>query len=227
MNADEVAAQVAELFLAQAGAAISAGRRFAVAVPGGSVATRVFPRLASLPLDWPSIDVTWVDERVVPASDPDSNRCAADDHWLARISGPGPRLIVPPVDLGSPDRVAAAWQTALVDALGDPPRLDVAILGVGPDGHVASLFPGHPALMRTDAWALGVDDSPKPPPARVTLTLATLAHARELWFVAFGREKAAAMTEARSGQRSSLPAAVLARSGPAVRWFLDDAAAGG
>ena len=216
MNADEVAAQVSERFLAQATAALSAGRRFAVAVPGGSVATKVFPHL----------DLTWVDERVVPGSDPESNRRATVDNWLSRMSGPGPRLIAPPVELQAPDVVAAAWQTALVEALGNPPRLDVAILGVGPDGHVASLFPDHAALSRTDAWALGVSDSPKPPPARVTLTVATLARARELWFVAFGREKAAAIAEAQSAPDSHLPVAVLARSGPAVRWFLDDAASG-
>ena len=227
MNADEVAAQVSTLFLAQAVAARSSGRRFAVAVPGGSVATRVFPRLATLVLDWQAIDLTWVDERVVSAGDPESNLRATEDNWLTRIQGPGPRLIAPPVELQSPDAVAAAWQAQLVRTLGDPPRLDVAILGVGPDGHVASLFPGHPVLLRTDAWALGVDDSPKPPPARVTLTQATLSRARELWMVAFGREKAAVLAEARRVADSRLPVAVVARSGPAVRWFLDDAAAGG
>ena len=120
--------------------------------------------------------------------------------------------------------MAADWQTALVAALGTPPRLDIAILGVGPDGHVASIFPRHPSLDREDLWAVGVHDAPKPPPERVTLTRAALAHASELWVVAFGGEKAAAIREARADPHSSLPLARVVAASQRVRWFLDDAA---
>jgi 6-phosphogluconolactonase len=117
----------------------------------------------------------------------------------------------------------AAQMAAMVlcGVAGTPPRLDLAILGVGPDGHVASLFPGSPDWRQSPAWVLAVHDAPKPPPDRLSLGLATLSAACELWFVAFGAEKAAAIREARAVPHSPLPVAVVARSGPRVRWFLD------
>jgi 6-phosphogluconolactonase len=227
MSPAEVAAEAASAFADRAGRAIASGARFAVAVPGGSVALEVFPRLADLAIDWSQLDVTWVDERVVGQLDPDSNLRVARDMWLDRLRPPGPRVLPPPVALGAPDQVAEAWQRAIVAALGTPPRLDLAILGVGPDGHVASLFPGHRGLSRLDAWAAGITDAPKPPPARVTLTRATLRASREIWFVAFGAEKAAALAEARWNPTSTLPAAIVAREAAKVRWFLDTDADGG
>jgi 6-phosphogluconolactonase len=168
--------------------------------------------------------VTWVDERVVPPDHPDSNVRVARHHWLDHLPTPGPRIIVPPFSADA-DQMAADWQTALVTALGTPPHLDVAMLGVGPDGHVASIFPRHPSLDREDLWAIGVHNAPKPPPDRVTLTRAALAHASEVWVVAFGGEKAAAIREARGDPHSSLPLARVVAASQRVRWFLDDAAA--
>jgi 6-phosphogluconolactonase len=226
MSPAEVVDTIVATFASRVRATLASGRRFAFAVPGGSFATRVFPALATLDLDWTRVDLTWVDERVVPLSDPDSNQKAAHDLWLSRLAGPGPRLIAPPVSIGGVAQVAAAWQAALVTTLGSPPRLDLAVLGVGPDGHVASLFPSHPALECLDVWVAGVPDSPKPPPSRVTLTLATLAHAREIWVVAFGSSKAAVVADARENPDSTLPVALVARSGPSVKWFLDADAGG-
>jgi 6-phosphogluconolactonase len=200
--------------------------RFAVAVPGGSVATAVFPRLAELSLPWDRLDLTFVDERVVPVSDPDSNRGAVEAEWIDRLGATRPRLIAPPVERVDPDVVAASWQLALVDALGSPPRLDLVILGMGSDGHVASLFAGHPLLDRRGAWTAGLTDSPKPPPARVTLTLDALAAAAEIWVVAFGGEKAAAVADARDNPASQLPVAIVLRAARRVQWFLDQAATG-
>jgi len=219
MSPAEVVDEVVTTFASRVRATLASGRRFALAVPGGSFATRVFPSLATLDLDWPRIDLTWVDERVVPTSDPESNQKAAHDLWLSRLAGPGPRLIAPPVAMGGVAQVAAGWQAALVTTLGSPPRLDLAVVGVGSDGHVASLD-------CLDVWVAGVSDSPKPPPARVTLTLATLAHAREIWIVAFGSSKAAAIADARRNPASMLPVAIVARSGPQVRWILDSEADG-
>jgi 6-phosphogluconolactonase len=222
MTPTEVAEQVAAELARYARAA--AGARIALAVPGGSVADVVFPRFAALAIDWSRVDVTWVDERVVPPEHPDSNVYVAKRLWLDRLE-PSPRLIVPPFSPDA-DRMAAEWQAALVEALGAPPRLDIAILGAGPDGHVASIFPGHVSLDRDGLWAVGVHNAPKPPPERVTLTRATLARANELWVVAFGSEKAAVIREAREDPGSSLPLARVVTAGPRVRWFLDDAAAG-
>jgi 6-phosphogluconolactonase len=226
MSPAEVADAVTTALASRVRATLASDRRFALAVPGGSFATHVFPSLGTLDLDWSLVDLTWVDERVVPVSDPESNQKAARDLWLSHLAGPGPRVIAPPVAMGGVAQVAAAWQAALVTTLGSPPRLDVAVLGVGADGHVASLFPSHPVLECLDVWVAGVSDSPKPPPSRVTLTLATLAHAREVWIVAFGGSKAAAIADARGNPHSTLPVALVARSGPTVRWFLDSAAGG-
>jgi len=220
MSPAEIAAEVASTLAERARAAIAAGRRFALAVPGGSVAEAVCPRLAGLAIDWSRVDVTVVDERLVDPSDPASNLGMARALWLDRLPPPGPRVIAPPVALGAPDLVADEWQRRLVDALGSPPRLDVAILGVGPDGHVASIFPGHPGAARRDAWAIGVADAPKPPPARVSLTLVTLEEAAEIWVVAFGIEKAGVLAQARHDPSSTLPVALATRRA-GVRWFLD------
>lgn len=226
MTRDEVAAEAAAAFDVRVTATLQQQARFAVAVPGGSVSTTVFPRLAELSLPWSRLDLTVVDERVVPMADPDSNCGAAYRQWLDRLGPARPRVIAPPVERVDPDVIAQAWQSALVEALGSPPRLDLAILGMGPDGHVASLFEGHPLLDRRGAWTAGLTDSPKPPPARVTLTLDTLAAAAEIWIVAFGREKAAVVADARENPRSQLPVAIVARAARRVEWFLDAAAAG-
>ena len=225
MTCDEVAAEAAAAFDVRVTETLQRQARFAVAVPGGSVARTIFPRLAELSLPWDRVDLTFVDERVVPASDRDSNRGAAESGWIDRLGTTRPRVIAPPVDRVDPQVVAAGWQLSLVDALGSPPRLDLAILGMGSDGHVASLFAGHPLLERRGAWTAGLTDSPKPPPARVTLTLDALAAASEIWVVAFGREKAAAVADARDNPSSQLPVAIVARAARRVRWFLDAAAA--
>lgn len=227
MTPADVAAEMAATFAERVTAAFLRQPRFAVAVPGGSVATTVFPLLAALDLDWSRLDVTFVDERVVPVSDPESNVATARLTWLDRLAPPGPRIIAPPVAAGDPAVIAARWQASLVEALGSPPRLDLAILGMGPDGHVASLFPQHPVLQVRGAWTAGVTGAPKPPPSRVTLTLPGLAEAAEIWVVAFGSEKAAAAADARRNPASTLPVALVARQGPPVRWFLDDLAAAG
>jgi 6-phosphogluconolactonase len=215
--AEQVAAELAKY------ARTAAGARISLAVPGGSVADVVFPFFAALAIDWSRVDITWVDERVVPPDHHDSNVYAAKRLWLNRLD-PSARLIVPPYSPDA-DRMAGEWQTLLVEALGAPPRLDIVILGAGPDGHVASIFPNHPSLDRDDLWAAGVHDAPKPPPERVTLTPATLARANELWVVAFGSAKAAIVRDARDDPRSTLPLARVVNSGPLVRWFLDTAAA--
>jgi len=222
---DEAAAEAAATFDVRVTETLQRQARFALAVPGGSVARTVFPRLPELSLPWQRLDLTFVDERIVPVSDSESNRGAAQREWLDRLGASRPRVIGPPVERVDPDVVAVGWQLALVDALGSPPRLDLAILGMGPDGHVASLFASHPLLEWRGTWTAALKDSPKPPPARVTLTLDALAAASEIWVIAFGREKAAAAADARDNPASQLPVAIVARAARRVQWFLDDDAA--
>jgi 6-phosphogluconolactonase len=167
--------------------------RFSLALTGGSAARQLYPRLAELILDWSRIDVFWGDERAVPPGDPESNHALAQALWLARVKVPPER--VHRMEGEAPDLEAAAWRYArtLQDVLGTPSRLDLVFLGVGPDGHVCSLFPGHPLLQEERRLVAAVYDSPKPPPQRPTLTLPALAAARQLVILALGQEKAQAV----------------------------------
>lgn len=226
MTAAIVADHVAAAFADAVTHASAAGRRFRCAVPGGSVATLVFPRLARLALPWARLDLFLADERLVAPDHPDSNAGAVRRHWLDHLA-PGLPSFHSIATVGvSVDQAARTAAQTLCAVAGTPPHLDLVILGVGPDGHVASLFPGRSDWRASTEWVVAVHNAPKPPPERLSLGLATLAAAREIWCVAFGAEKAAAIAEARADPRSPLPVAVVARSGPAVRWFLDGPASG-
>jgi 6-phosphogluconolactonase len=223
---DTVAVQVAEAFAEAVSLAAAERRRLRCAVAGGSVASRVFPFMARRSVSWSIVDVFLADERLVHSDHPESNARAVAQHWLAHLPAERP-VFHPMTTVGvSAEEAARLASRTLCDVAGTPPRLDLVVLGVGPDGHVASLFHGLPGWRESSEWVLAVHDAPKPPPDRVSLGLATLARAREVWFVAFGAEKAAAIAEARAMPHSPLPVAVVARSGPRVRWFLDRAASG-
>jgi 6-phosphogluconolactonase len=218
--ADEVARAFAQLVRAQ----LDGQARFACAVPGGSVATVVFPVLARLRLPWHRVDVFLADERFVAPSSPDANARSAEVHLVSHIAGERPRLHLMPTE-GDPDDAARRAGEALCAVAGSPPVLDLVMLGVGPDGHVASLFPDRDDWTDRPDWVIAVHDAPKPPPTRLSLGLATLAAARAVWFVAFGAEKAAAVAAARD-PGSRLPAAIVARRSRTARWFLDAGASG-
>jgi 6-phosphogluconolactonase len=125
---------------------------------------------------------------------------------------------------GSLEETERTVESELLALLGDPPELDVALLGVGQDGHVASLFPGHPVL-REGAWVRSVSDSPKAPARRLTLTLDTLLRARAVVVGVFGAKKAPVIAEALSDRASQLPVARVLRGARECFLFLDPAAA--
>src|SRR5439155_22272490 len=159
------------VFQIAASAPIAARAAFRVALAGGSIARLFFPSLARLPLDWSSVDFFWADERAVPPHHPDSNFGEADRLWLTPAGVPAERIHR--IHGEDPDlrQAAQTYAAELRRIAGDPPGLDFALLGVGPDGHIASLFPGHPALKEEQAVAVPVEDAPKPPARRITLTL--------------------------------------------------------
>jgi 6-phosphogluconolactonase len=210
-------------------AAAEAGRargRFAIALTGGSVAEAAYPRLAGARLDWSRTHVFWGDERAVPPDDPRSNHGLARHLWLARVPVPAEnvhRMVAEGPDLGA---AARAYEAELRRVLGSPPALDVALVGVGPDGHVCSLFPGHPLLAERVRLVAAVEDAPKPPPRRLTLTLPALFAAELLLVVALGRSKAEAVAEALGDPGSALPLAVALRGARQALVVLDGEAAG-
>lgn len=197
---------------------------FAMAIPGGSVGTHGFPVLSTVLFDWDVTHIFWVDERAVPKTSPDSNFRMADSLWL-RKSGASASSIHP-MPAGSLDlqTAAAAYSDEIVRVLGTTPRLDLVLLGVGPDGHVASLFPGHASLAEERALVLPIVDAPKPPPRRLTLSLPLLANAERVVIMALGGPKAPVMQEALGQEDSSLPVSLVLRRAKRALVLLDEAA---
>lgn len=187
--------------------ALASRGRFAVALPGGSVARAFFPRLARDSFNWSRVDFFWADERAVPPDDPESNYGLARALWLTPAAVPAGRVHRLEADAADLEGAAVRAEDDLVHCLGRPPRLDIALLGVGADGHVCSLFPGHALLDEERKW-VGVETaSPMPPPRRLTLTLPTLAAAELIVVAAFGKAKAEVVRAALHDPNSTLPLA--------------------
>jgi len=217
---ERLAADVQEL----AHAALAARGVFTIALCGGSVATNFFPRLARAPIDWSRADFFWVDERAVPPTDPESNYSVAASLWLEPASVPDARLHRMRAEDPDLQRAATIYEQELTSIAGTPPQLDLVLLGVGPDGHIASLFPGRPISQRPNHFVEVVDHAPKPPPRRLTLTLPVLAGARSVAVVALGAPKAAAIRRALD-RASDGPLERLLFSATRLRLLLDTAAA--
>lgn len=180
-------------------ASVAQRGRFAVALPGGSALDLLaegVDRLTAaggLRPDGTQWEVFWVDERFVPPDHPERNDRTARDGLLRRIGVPDSHIH--PMDpLESPEATAAAYASRLAAFLtpspGASPRFDLVLLGVGEDGHVASLFPGHPALEETRSWVVAVTGAPKPPPVRTSLSLPVLNAARQVFLAVSGSGKA-------------------------------------
>ena len=237
-DADTLARSVAGELLARLVAAQADGSTPEVALTGGSIADRIHAHLGRLGPDsgveWSRVEFWWGDERYVAADSPDRNALAARQAFLDQVPVT-PTLVheVPATDhADSVDDAAAAYARELETHSSG--MLDVVMLGLGPDGHVASLFPGHPALDVDDRLAVAVTESPKPPPERVSLTFPALNRARAIWFVVSGEEKAAAVARALApdGDLHETPARGITGSpattdSPATEivWFLDPPAA--
>lgn len=201
------------LHLEQAGA-------WTLAVAGGSVAERLLPPLARAPLPWRSCHVLFADERAVPADDAASNwrhcRAAAADSPMMQATWH--RLTADTPDL---DQAASAYAGAIEGLIGVDGRLDVALLGLGEDGHIASAFPGRPV---PEALVFAVHDAPKPPPRRLSLSPRLLAGARLVCLAAFGSGKAPAVRDALA-ITATTPAGVLLRHAHEPLVLLDAEAA--
>lgn len=197
-------------------AALVHSERASLAVCGGSTPGPTYRQLAAEDLDWARVDVFFGDERCVPPDHVDSTFRLIEEQLLAGIQGPPPRVL----RMHGEDTDYASAAEAYADLL--PPQLDLALLGMGPDGHTASLFPGDPALLERTASVLPVL-SPKPPPRRLTLTPPVFAAAHERVMLVTGAGKASMVRLALEGplEPQGIPAQI-ARDGS---WFLDPAAA--
>lgn len=215
---EAVAEALAQATEVSAREAIAARGRFNVALTGGSAAQALYPRLARAAVDWAKTHVYFGDERCVPPDDEESNYRLARACFLDAAGVPAANVHRVRGE-AAPAQAAAEYERAL-------PVLDVVHLGLGPDGHVCSLFPGHVLLEEARLRVASLTDSPKPPPARVTLTPVALEEARALWFLVVGASKRAVVQAVRGGGAPQLPASRVEAKARACRWFLDEAAAG-
>ena len=214
--------------------AIAAEGRAHLVLTGGGIGTKVIAAIGASPardaVDWNLVDFWWGDERFEPAGDKERNETGAraalldelgiDKARIHAIHGPdGP-------DGDDVDAAAARYAAELAAAAGagaDVPAFDVLMLGIGPEGHIASIFPESPAA-HAGGSVVAVRNSPKPPPTRISLTFGAIQAAREVWILASGVEKAEAVAQALSGvSQDKLPAA--GARGTSRTLFLIDAAA--
>jgi 6-phosphogluconolactonase len=226
-DADSLAAQAAQRFAAAAAMGISERDRFVVAMSGGSTPRPTYERLASEPcvshVDWSRVHVIWGDERCVPPDHPDSNYRAASEALLDHV--PVPRENVHRIrgEL-EPQEAATLYRRELACVLGEGGRIDLVMLGLGVDGHTASLFPGTTALEERDLDAVAVYVE-RLGTWRVTLTLAAINAARQVVFLVAGAAKAKVLARVRGGE--ALPAGLVRPRDGMLTWLVDrDAAAG-
>jgi len=229
-DADALATTVAERLLDRLSAVQAEGRVPQIGLTGGTIAEVLHQRLAALSpgsaVDWSRVVVWWGDERFAAPDSPDRNARPARETFL-HVVGVDPAHVHEMASTDdAPDAATGATayeQTIRAHGSGG---FDVLMLGIGPDGHCASLFPGHPALEVDERVAVAVLDSPKPPPQRITLTLPALNRSRAVWFLASGEGKAAAVAAARAaeGTVQVTPARGVTGREETI-WFLDRAAA--
>lgn len=220
-------ARLAERAVAQRG-------RFTVAFSGGSLIDMIAPGLLERSrngeITWPAWHVFWADERCVPLTSPDSNYALAGERLFRHVPLPESRIYAMETERG-PEAAADAYEAFLrrffAPPPGDFPRFDLVLLGMGGDGHTASLFPGHPLLREALRWAAPVTDAPKPPPARVTMTLPVINSARAVMFVAAGAEKAGVLRDVLRAHapEKDLPARRVRPTDGTLHWFIDETAA--
>ena len=207
-----------------------------VVLAGGRIATQIYEALRDSPardaVDWGRVDLWWGDERFLPAGDPERNETQARDALLYALPLDPTRVHPMPAadgpDGADPESAAARYADELAAAARPGtarlPHFDVLLLGIGDDGHVASVFPEHPAAYETRP-VTAVRGAPKPPPVRITLTLPAITTAEEVWIAAAGTEKARAVGLALAGAGPVQVPAAGVRGVDQTLWLLDRAAA--
>lgn len=227
-DADDVSASVAAALLDRVIDLQATQAIVHLCLTGGDTANAMYEKFAELApdsgLDASKLQLWWGDERFVPATDPARNSLqaisrlartisikSADTHMMAAADG-----------RKDPHESAAEYEAELGET-----TFDITLLGIGRDGHVASLFPGHPSSATTTRAVIGVTDSPKEPSERITLTQQSLSRSHEVWFIATGEKKAEAVSAALDpSPDATLPGAMI-RGTTATLWFLDRGAASG
>jgi len=231
-DAGAAAREAARQFAAAAGRAVDGSSTLRVALAGGRTPLDTYRLLAHddtyrYSVHWPSVEFFWGDERFVPADHPDSNYRAAREALLDPLGIPAARVHPIPTDTVDAGAAADAYQRLLATLFGprSTPRMDLVLLGLGADGHIASLFPGD--LPTGEGRWVAATRNPSDGSARITLTPEVLAAARQVLFLVCGAEKAAALerTLRAADPDPAVPGSLLRRPGAKIRWIVDRAAA--
>ncbi len=212
--------------------AVAQRGRFAIALSGGHTPAKMYELWAATPYrdqtPWDRVHLFWGDERYVAQDDPLSNFRMTHETLISRVPIP-PANVHPMSTLpGPPEKSAEAYEQELRKFFGAaPPEFDLQLLGLGPEGHIASLFPGAPALEEKQRWVMAVE-APAKPPQRLTLTPVVLNRGRNTFFLVAGKDKREIISALRNepdSKPSQYPAGRIRPAGR-VLWFLDQAAAG-
>lgn len=237
-NAELLAAATAARLVTRLVDAQAARGSAALVLTGGGTGTAVLEQLRATPardaIDWSRVDLYWGDERFLPSGHPERNETAARAALLDHVPVPPERVhAMEPSDgmFGNdPEAAAAAYAEVLAAAAqpedhGPVPVLDVCLLGVGGEGHVASIFPASPAVYETERTVVAVHGCPKPPPTRITLTLPAIRRATEVWLTTTGPNKSAAVAMALGAAGEIQVPAAGAHGQRRTLWLLDKPAA--
>jgi 6-phosphogluconolactonase len=233
-DSDALVAAAGERLIDVVNGAIAARGQALIVLTGGGNGNKLSRFLASRAerIDWTKVHVFWGDDRYVSEDDDERNEKQAREALLDHVDIPARNVHAMPAadgEFGNDLAAAALAYEQLLAANADPgdpaPNFDVHLLGVGPEGHINSIFPDTPAVHETVQQVLGVEDSPKPPPRRITLTLPAIQRSREVWLLVAGEEKAEAVAAAIGGANPvDIPAAGAIGREHTV-WFLDKGAA--
>ena len=230
-DADSVAARAASALVEHLEALLSHQEVAHIVVTGGTVGMLTLAKISecdSSAVDWSRVHVWWGDERFVDHDSPDRNAVQARAAWINDSEVPEANLHeFPAADQGwSLEEAAVEFDKELTrfgSGAARHPSFDLLLLGMGPDGHVASLFPGKPAVA-PGVLTVAEHDSPKPPPLRLSMSFELINSAREVWLTIAGADKAEAIAVAFSDQKKSLPVGLVGGVSKTV-WFIDQAAA--
>ena len=236
-DADAVARRAAEEIVTAAEIAVREFGQFSIALAGGSTPEKAYALLAGPEfagrVPWDRCYFFFGDERVVPPDDPRSNVGMARRTLLDRVPVPPANIVPVPTDRGTVAACATAYAEILAERFGGspggpPPRFDLVLLGLGDDGHTASLFPGTPAVSEDHAWVVGTPPGILPPPVdRVTLTFPVLNAARAVHFLVTGEKKADVIRKVLTTNPGvdAAPAVGVRPTDGMLTWLLDEPAA--
>jgi 6-phosphogluconolactonase len=220
-DADALAQTIAERLTTLVAGLQAQERTPRIVLTGGSIAAAAYEKIDAESADWSDVDFWFGDERFVPAGHADRNDQQARDAFLDRVGATRVHSVA-----GNDCSLSAAEAADQYAGMLPDEPFDVVLLGMGPDGHVASLFPQHSQLHEEDRDCVEILDSPKPPPVRISMTFPALNHTESVWFLVSGAEKADAVVRALANEGSVDETPVRgARGLQETRWILDQAAA--